>query len=444
MGQHARAAVRRIVRLDPACEGGVQARAAGLWQAGVGDLAGERVLEDELGLRGADEAALHERAHRGARSGQCGQASRSERASDHRGGLQRLLRLGRQQVDAGGEDAADGVGDAEIDRRIAKRPAVAAALEEPSVEEIREHLLGEERVPVRVAGDQLQRVRVERARERGLGELGHLLVGEALQRQRLRRRERGPVGAHRPEQEHRARRVGQHALEHLDQGPGAPVQILDDHHRRAPLAELRDQLDPSVLELEKRGPRVEVAGDVEAERQAEDLAAGEPLQGVFGRVLLPQAELRPQHVGERAVGHAPAVGKAAAEPDRRPVRQTLLELADEARLPHARLTNDLHEARAPARVRSRDRSVEPLELPRATHEARFEPVPAARPPRREHPPELPAVDAALLPLRLDRPRLAELERAADERCRALPNEHVAGLRRLLEACGHVDRVAGRE
>ena len=71
-------------------------------------------------------------------------------------------------------------------------------------------------------------------------------------------------------------------------------------------------------------------------------------------------------------------------------------------------------------------------------------MPAARPPRRAHPPELPAGDAALLPFRLDRPRLAELERAADEGRGALPDEYVAGLRRLFEARGHVDRVAGRE
>ena len=73
--QHAGAAVRRVVRLEPAREGGVQARAARLRQAAVRDVAGERVLEDELGFRGADEAALHEGAHLGARAGQRGQAS---------------------------------------------------------------------------------------------------------------------------------------------------------------------------------------------------------------------------------------------------------------------------------------------------------------------------------------------------------------------------------
>ena len=69
---------------------------------------------------------------------------------------------------------------------------------------------------------------------------------------------------------------------------------------------------------------------------------------------------------------------------------------------------------------------------------------AAWPPRREHPTELPALDAALLPFRLDRPRLAELERAAYEGHGALPNEYLAGLRRLFEARGHVYCVTGRE
>ena len=104
---------------------------------------------------------------------------------------------------------------------------------------------------------------------------------------------------------------------------------------RVPSSEISFTHGPGA---QKRRPRIEIAGDVEAERQAEDLAAGEPLQ--HGRVLLPQAELLAEHVGERAVGHAAAVGEAAAEPKRRPGRQPLPELADEARLAHARLTND--------------------------------------------------------------------------------------------------------
>ena len=281
-------------------------------------------------------------------------------------------------------------------------------------------------------------------RERGLDELGHLLVGEAFQAQHVRCRECSPLGPHGREHEDRALRVREHALEHLDQRFGGPVQILDGQHRRSPRAELRDQLHPLVLQPQKRRPRLEIAGDVETERQAEDLAAGEPLQHVFGRVLLAQAEFLSQHVGERAVGHAAAVGEAATEPKRRPGRQALPELADEARLAHARLTHDRGEPRAPVRLRAREHVLEPLELALATHEPRFQAVPAARPPRRAHPPELPAGDAALLPLRLDRPRLAELERAADEGRGALPDEYVAGLRRLFEARGHVHRVAGRE
>src|SRR6185437_812590 len=85
--------------------------------------------------------------------------------------------------------------------------------------------------------------------------------------------------------------------------------------------------------------------------------------------------------------------------------------------------------RVPVGPRARENVVEPLELSLATHEPRFQAVPAARPPRRAHPPELPAGDAALLPFRRDRPRLAQLERAADERRGALPNEGVAGVGR---------------
>ena len=213
-------------------------------------------------------------------------------------------------------------------------------------------------------------------------------------------------------------------------GPRAPICEISSTHRS--------------WSCRSAAARVEVAGDIEAEREAEDLAAGEPLQRVLGRVLLPQAELRPQHVGERAVGDAPAVGEAAAEPKRRAVRQMLAELANQARLPHARLTHDLHQARPPVRPGTRDRVLEPAKLVLPADEARFEPVPAARPPWRDHPQELPARDAARLPLGLDHPRLAELEGAADKGRGALPHERVAGLGCLLEARGHVHGVAGGE
>ena len=98
----------------------------------------------------------------------------------------------------------------------------------------------------------------------------------------------------------------------------------------------------------------------------------------------------------------------------------------------------------PVRLRAREHVLEPLELALATDESRFQAVPAARPPRREHAPELPAGDTALLPFRRDRPRLAELERAADEGRGALPHHYLAGLRRLFEARCDVDGVAGRE
>ena len=423
MRQHAGAAVRRVVRLEPAREGGMQARAARLRQAAVGDVAGERVLEDELGLRGADEPALHEGAHLGARAGQRGQACRSERAADHRGGLKRLLRLGREQVDAGGEDALNGVRDAEIDRGVAQRPAAGSPLEQPSVEEVREHFLDEERVSLRVAGDQLQCARLERAPASAASMSS--VTSSSARRSRLSMS--APGNTARSGRMVASTRTGPSASESTRSSTstsGSAAQCRSSMTSTAglPRAELRDQLHPLVLQLQQRGPRVEIAGDVETEREAEDLAAGEPLQRVLGRVLLAQAELLSQHVGERAVGHAAAVGEAATEPKRGPGRQPLPELADEARLAHARLTHDRGEPRAAFRLRAREHVLEPLELAPATHEPCFQAVAAAWPPRRAHPPELPADDAAFLPFRLDRPRLAELERAADEGRGALPHE----------------------
>src|SRR5439155_25604398 len=100
---------------------------------------------------------------------------------------------------------------------------------------------------------------------------------------------------------------------------------------------------------------------------------------------LAQAGFLSQHVGERAVGHAATVREAATEPKRGPGRQALPELADEARLPHARLTHNPGEPRVRVRLRARERVLEPLELALATHEPCFQAVPAARPPRCAHP-----------------------------------------------------------
>ena len=89
-----------------------------------------------------------------------------------------------------------------------------------------------------MAGDQLQCACIERACECGLDELGHLRVGEALQAQHVRHRERRMVRPRGREDEDRALRLREHAREHLDQGFGRPVQVLHDHDRGPPRAEL--------------------------------------------------------------------------------------------------------------------------------------------------------------------------------------------------------------
>ena len=208
-------------------------------------------------------------------------------------------------------------------------------------------------------------------------EPGALLVGKAFQAQHVRRREPRLLGPHRREHQDLALRVREHTLEHLDQRFGGPVQILDDHDRSSAGTDLRDQLHPLVLQAHKGCPRLEITGDVETEREAEDLAAGEPLHHGFGRVLLPHAEFLPKHVGERAVGHAAAVGEAAAESKRGPGRQALPERTDEACLADARFSHDGREPRMPLRLSPRNHVLEPLELALATHESRFQAVPAA-------------------------------------------------------------------
>ena len=107
VGECAGALLARVRILEPFCEGGVSPRALRLRQAVVRHIAGERVLEDELGLGGPDETALDERSHLGCGAGDGGKPGRGERTADHGGRLQRIFRRRREKVDARGEHTAD-------------------------------------------------------------------------------------------------------------------------------------------------------------------------------------------------------------------------------------------------------------------------------------------------------------------------------------------------
>ena len=132
----------------------------------VGDLAGERVLDHVLPL------TLDRRAGaRQTKSRSCEQAevrirsldeladrTAPEDAADHGGRLQRRLLGPGQQVDARGEHGLDGVRHRETRRELTERPAAVPPGEHAPVDQRRDQLLDEERVPLGPFGDQLSRI----------------------------------------------------------------------------------------------------------------------------------------------------------------------------------------------------------------------------------------------------------------------------------------------
>jgi hypothetical protein len=64
--------------------------------------------------------------------------------------LERLLLRGGQEIDPSGQDRVDGVGNGEAGRELGEQPVAVRPLQKATVDEGREELLDEERVPLRV------------------------------------------------------------------------------------------------------------------------------------------------------------------------------------------------------------------------------------------------------------------------------------------------------
>ena len=93
---------------------------------------------------------------------------------------------------------------------------------------------------------------------------------------------------------------------------------------------------------------MDVPGDVEPEREPQDLAGSEPVEDLRARIALMQPEQLTQHVAQRPIRDAPPVGEATAgEASRRGRlrRKPGYELARQPRLSHAGITHDGDKAR---------------------------------------------------------------------------------------------------
>ena len=96
------------------------------------------------------------------------------------------------------------------------------------------------------------------------------------------------------------------------------MEALDQQDDGAFRRELGEERDPRLVQPVTRRERVEIAGEVEAEREPEQLALAESSQDDVRRVAVEDAEVFLEDFSERPVRDPLAVGQAATRPsDRR-------------------------------------------------------------------------------------------------------------------------------
>ena len=141
------------------------------------------------------------------------------------------------------------------------------------------------------------------------------------------------------EHDDRASGIARNAFEEIEQVVFRPVDVLDEHEERPVGRQLLDELDGRFVQLLPSLERMQLSGDVEAERQAQDLPLAESLADRLRWVAVMDAELLPHDLAQRPVRDPVAVGETTTRPAqwrRLLLGEQLPELADEARLPDAR------------------------------------------------------------------------------------------------------------
>ena len=248
--------------------------------------------------------------------------------------------------------------------------------------------------------------------------------------------------------EHHGRpHVGDQPLEEIEQIRLCPVDVLDDEDDRGAGRELLDKGHGGRMKPLARVEGMKLGCDVESEREPEDLAALETRGDLGSRNTFPECEVLAHHFAERPVRDARAVREAAARATRWSGllrRESLPELADESRLPDARLADDRHEVRVGLRSGAPVCRAQELELRIASDENASKAAHAPWPHRPQRTLDAIRHHAARLALRLDGARSREGECARSGRDCPLACKHLAGLGRLLQPIGDVHGVTRDE
>ena len=235
-------------------------------------------------------------------------------------------------------------------------------------------------------------------------------------------------------------------LEQIEEGILGPVEILHEDGGETSRRELLEQRDPGILEVVAGREWVQVARDIQPERQPQDLAVAEAGENVLRRIPLQDAELLLEDLPK-----SPERDLTVRETPARALqrlglfsRQPLPELTHEAGLAESCIPDDRHQQRPTALPDVPVGGLELLELPLPPDEGRTQAAHPARPLERQGAHELSSGYPLRLAFGLHSPLLGQLEGATDGGDGPLSDQDFAGSCRLLEPGGHVHRVPAHE
>jgi hypothetical protein len=225
------------------------------------------------------------------------------------------------------------------------------------------------------------------------------------------------------------------------------VNVLDQQNCGPLGDEVGQELGPGVLEAIAGGKRVQIAGDVQTEREPKNLPGAEPVERHLWRIAFQEAQVLSQHLAQRPIRGSCSVREAAAGSAQglwSLLGQLLPELADESCLADACIAENRHEARPPLVDRRPVGITEALEFPIPANERAREAADAARPNERERTHNTSRYNPLRLALRFDQRWLLELESAARRGDRALADEDRSRGGGLLQPSSDVDRITADE
>ena len=232
-------------------------------------------------------------------------------------------------------------------------------------------------------------------------------------------------------------------LDQIEQSLVGPLHVLEHEHERLCLRELLRPLERRPRDLLARA-LVCFGESEDAERDGEQIRdrvalAGDAqlLERLRGRIVVGDPGRRLDHRRDRPVAHAFAVRKRTAGEDRRAL-DLRRELGDEPRLADARIAEHGHEMGAAVAHRAFVEGAEQLELDLASDEPRLRLAASF-----DNADRLPGPHLAPA-AHLDRPHVLDLDFGEREAASARPDPDRARRSCLLQARGHVDRLARDE